>query len=448
MAEDNMTILHSPHFDNQVYQTQINLISDAAIEARKRTDFLSAHDPDVLRAIDIVEHFLRKSHRLCYGGQAINAHLPRKYKFYDPRFNVPDYDFMTPAQDEDIKVLTDMLRKAGFEEISAREGMHEGTVKLYVNYVPVADLTSIDSMLYGLLSDRAAVYDGISYMDADTLRMLMYLELSRPKGEVERWEKVYERLMLLNEFAPIRTCKRKEARLPRNLLTQKEVTAIMDYVVGEKRIFAGGDVVGLYRSYLKPKDGIRRADWLLGSKHPLLFYSPALEMDAKHLLYELQHSKKEPTTVVRVEAMGGDLIPQMRIFMRRDQPFLILLEQTACHSYYEVPVKGGTLRVGTLDTLITLFFSLGLLKFKFATLKSMECLAKELVEISYRARANPAQFPFAFISLRCDGKQSSLPSLIREKVKRIRKTKRRYNDLLLNPVVTRSKTQKRLKGTV
>jgi hypothetical protein len=446
MAEDNMTILHSPHFDKQVYQTQINLISEAAIEARKRIDFLSAHDPDVLRAIDIVEYFLKKSHRMCYGGQAINAHLPAKYKFYDPRFNIPDYDFMTPEQDADIQTLSEMLRKAGFEEISAREGMHKGTIKLYVNYVPVADLTSVDPVLYTLLSEKAAVYDGISYMDADTLRMLMYLELSRPKGEVERWEKVYERLMLLNEFAPIRTCKRKDKQLPHNLLSRKEVTAIMDYVVGEKRIFAGGDVVGLYRSYLKRKDGVRRADWLLGSKHPLLFYSPVLDADTKHLLYELQHSKKEPTTVVRVEAMGGDLIPQMRIFMRRDQPFLILLEQSACHSYYEVPVKGGVLRVGTLDTLITLFFSLGLLKFKFATLKSMECLAKELVEISYRARANPSQFPFEFISLRCDGKQSSLPSLIREKVKRIRKTKRHYNDLILGPA--RSKTQKKLKEVV
>jgi hypothetical protein len=152
MAEDNMTILHSPHFDKQVYQTQINLISEAAIEARKRIDFLSAHDPDVLRAIDIVEYFLKKSHRMCYGGQAINAHLPAKYKFYDPRFNIPDYDFMTPEQDADIQTLSEMLRKAGFEEISAREGMHKGTIKLYVNYVPVADLTSVDPVLYTLLS--------------------------------------------------------------------------------------------------------------------------------------------------------------------------------------------------------------------------------------------------------------------------------------------------------
>jgi hypothetical protein len=27
----------------------------------------------------------------------------------------------------------------------------------------------------------------------------MYLELSRPRGDIERWKKVYERLMLLNK---------------------------------------------------------------------------------------------------------------------------------------------------------------------------------------------------------------------------------------------------------
>ena len=448
MAEDNVSILHSPYFDKQMYQAQIDLIKTAAREAQQKVDFLSAHDPDIVRSIEIVEHFLKKSHRLCYGGQAINAHLPRKYKIYDPRFNVPDYDFMTPDQDADLKTLSDALRRAGFAEISAREGMHAGTVKLYVNYVPVADLTAIDPVLYALLSERAAVYDGISYMDTDTLRMLMYLELSRPKGEVERWDKVYERLLLLNEFSPIKQCKRSEKKLPRDLMTKREVTSVMDYIVGEKRIFAGGDVVGLYRSYLSSKASKpKTANWIMNSRHPILFYSPTLDEDTKHLLYELQHTKAESTTVVKVESMGGDLIPQSRVFTRRGRPVLIILEQSACHSYYEVPVSNGTLRVGTLDTLITLFFSMGLLKFKFMSLKSMPCLAKELVEISYRARSNPSQFPFDFISLRCDGKQTSLPSLIREKVRRIRKTKKHYNDLILDqPTSVRSKTQKRPKA--
>ena len=34
--------------------------------------------------------------------------------------------------------------------------------------------------------------------------MAMYLELSRPKGDVSRWEKVLKRLTLLNKHYPVK----------------------------------------------------------------------------------------------------------------------------------------------------------------------------------------------------------------------------------------------------
>jgi hypothetical protein len=155
----------------------------------------------------VIEDFLRKKHRICYGGQAINAYLPAQHKFYDPEYSIPDYDFFTPSQHQDLKQISEALYKAGFTEISAREGMHEGTIKIYVDYIPVADMTSIDPKLYRILSKREFKLDGISYLDANSLRMLMYLELSRPRGETTRWSKVYERLALFNEFVPSKPCK-------------------------------------------------------------------------------------------------------------------------------------------------------------------------------------------------------------------------------------------------
>lgn len=133
--------------------------------------------------------------------------LPEKYKFYDPEYSIPDYDFFTPTPDSDISLIIRDLRKAGFVDISAREGMHEGTTKIYVEYVPVADITVIDPSLYRILSKREFRSDGISYLDVNTLRMLMYLEISRPRGEVRRWEKVFERLLLLNTFLPPKNAK-------------------------------------------------------------------------------------------------------------------------------------------------------------------------------------------------------------------------------------------------
>ena len=417
--EDILTTIQSPTFEKEHFKKQFEIIEKAAEEAQRKMDYRSAHDSEVLRSIEIVEAFLRKSGRLCYGGQAINIHLPKKYQFYDPNYGIPDYDFFTKDQDSDIKELTDMFLKAGFDEISSREGMHAGTKKLYVNFVPVADITQIDERLYNLLKDREFKDRGISYMDADTLRMLMYLELSRPAGQVERWSKVYERLLLLNTFDRTHLCKE---HLAKHLMSSKEVDNIMDFIVREKRVFAGADLKGLYKGSFGKKDV--KGSWIMRTKQPILFFSPDLMNDTKHLVYELQHSSKEQTFISKVEGAGGDLIPPMTIFMRKDQPFLIIVAESACHAYYNIPLKDGKyLKAATLDTLITLYFALHLLKYKFKSMRSLGCLASELVEISHRARNKPELFPFPFISLKCSGHQSSLPSLIRSKVRRIRTEK-------------------------
>ena len=422
MEESNYSI-ESPLFRKHEFHKQLERMQNAASKAEKLVDYSVAHDESIVRAIDIVESFLRKSHRLCYGGQAINAHLPNRHRFYDPEYTIPDYDFFTPNQDEDIRQLSIALHKAGFEEVSAREGMHEGTIKIYVNYIPVADITAIDSRLYKLLSEREYRENGISYLDANSLRMLMYLELSRPRGEVARWEKVYERLLLLNEFVPVspRGCK---SRVRKYQLHSDEIASILHYCVEEGRIFAGADLLGFYNASFTGK---KRAKWLVHSKRPIYMYTPDLERDVAHFKYELRHMRRngESIRINRVSAMGGDLIPNMVVMTRNDYPILVLIDQTACHAYYTVPLKhGSSLRIATLDTLITLYFALGLLKYRFIDLGALECLAQELVELSYRARNSPDTFPFEFISVECSGHQKRLASLIREKIQRITTAKK------------------------
>jgi hypothetical protein len=98
-----------------------------------------------------------------------------------------------------------------------------------------------------------------------------------------------------------------------------------------------------------------------------------------------------------------------------------------------VPISGGKIiRIASMDTLITLYFSLGLLDTQFYNMGSMECLANKLVQVSIKARENPDDFIFPFISIKCSGHQTSLPSLIRAKVKRITQKKEEIKDLLVN----------------
>lgn len=439
-SEIEQTHINSDYFDEKKFKKQLDIIKQASELAQAKIDYHSAHDDNIIRAIDVVEDFLRKKHRLCYGGQAINAHLPAKYKFYDPEYSIPDYDFFTPNQVADIKVLIKDLKKAGFTEISAREGMHEGTIKIYVDYIPVADMTAIDPKLYKILSNREFRIDGISYLDANSLRMLMYLELSRPQGEVGRWPKVFERLSLFNEFVPVKWC-----RVSRNAfhgsLNKEQVQYTLNYIIQNKRIFAGSDLVGFYDTALK--QGKERPEWILTSKKPILFFSPNANDDAKQIRSEFAFLKSqglaqdqqsaEPITIKSYSSRGVDLIPSLKVITQGKKSLVFIIDQTACHSYFNIPIEDNkVMRIASLDTLITLYFSLGLFDSKYFDMGSLECLANHLVQISVKARRNSDSFAFPFISIKCAGHQTSLPSLIRAKVRRITSKKKELKQLLNN----------------
>jgi hypothetical protein len=432
------SFIQSPYFNTYNFQKQVELIKNASEIAQKKIDYHSAHSENIIRAIDVVEDFLKRKHRLCYGGQAINAHLPAKYKFYDPEYSIPDYDFFSPDQTNDIRQLVRDLRKAGFNEISVREGMHEGTLKVYVDFIPVADMTHIDNKLYKILSIREYRYDGISYLDANTLRMLMYLELSRPRGEVTRWEKVYERLMLFNEFVESKPC-HIFSSIFKNVLHENEPQYIMKYIIDNKKIFAGAELAGFYKKSLYK--GRQNTEWVLTSKKPIIFLSNNPMEDAKQIKAELDFMAEESNThtehntihVRSSSSKGAELIPSMKILVRNEKAMVIIIEEVACHSYYNVALNDGNLlKIATMDTLITLYFSFGLVESKYLDMGSMECLANELVNISIKSRKHHNKFPFPFISLKCIGHQTSLPSLIRAKVKRITLKKKKIEGLLEN----------------
>jgi hypothetical protein len=416
--------MSTSHSATATYRKKIHLvdqlaqIAESADEAQRRIDFDSAHDEEILSAINIVEDFLRASGRICYGGSAMNVHLPAKYKFYDPKYTIPDYDFLTTDSEGDINRLRQRFKSAGFTEIGIRPGMHEGTTKVYINYTPVADITDIDPALYRMFKKHATKDRGITYMDANSLRMMMYLELSRPRGEVERWSKVYERLLLLQYAAPMKSCASKERALKIPLIVYR---TILYYIIQTGRVLAGAHVIGAYKESLKRPV---RAEWLFTQASPLIIYTPDATLDIKGIEELLG---EDSTLKVKVLPPIGDFIPEMRVVTYYGKAVLLLVQETACHSYNTLELKSGKfLKIASLDTLITLYLSIMLrgaksLRGIFPT--SALCMAQQAVELSTFMRRHPNETKFPFISLSCSGHQKGLPSLLREKVARIQAAK-------------------------
>lgn len=417
MEELHQYAPESKLLEKTVFKKQIEDLKAAADEAAKKIDYDTAHDEEIRKAIAVVENFLKKSKRVCYGGQAINVYMPETLKFYNEEYDLPDYDFFTPFADRDVTELVAMLQKAGFTEVNERVGIHKGTRKILVNFIPIADITEVESSLYRTFLRRSTVKNGIHYVDPDVLRMNMYLELSRPAGQVGRWEKVFERLLLLNLAQPMDTCTDKSIK-------QKKIEPyirkqILKYIIEKKRVLAGAELGFIYRASAQEK--LPEMNWILESGGAIVFFSSDIYKDAEKIQTLLGYKSTHRQTERGIE----DFLPRRVLIKKGAQTVIMIIEEMACNAFNEVPMEGSTLRIASLDTLVYLYILLGIFTKdddKIGT--PLLCLAQRLIELENKIRISPTH-TFPLFSIKCSGHQKTYPSLLREKVARIEAQKKK-----------------------
>jgi hypothetical protein len=427
---------------------QIDQLKAIADEAADIIQYESAHNPEIQYAIDIVSNFLRKKGRVCYGGTAINAILPRGLKFYDPQKELPDYDFFTPNPEADIQEIVKDLQQAGFPDVVERVGIHEGTHKIMVNFVPIADISEMDSELYKIMFRRSIKKEGIHYADPDFLRMLMYLELSRPRGQVERWPKVFERLTLLNEAFPPKPCRTKTDDLVGRVNIPFVIRQIiLNYVIDNKRVLMGAEVVSMYDWLIQKSRRLSPTiSWFLNKRGMLVFLSPEAERDA----YRLKEMFSSDEITVKVLEAKGELIPERAIVSYRGMPFSEILQEVACHSFTSLHLKDGkVLQVASLETMITFYYALMMFTKDEKILQFyMNCLCQKLVELSEILHRKGGAGPIPSFSIECSGYQKGYATLLKEKFERIAKEKAKMKGRSMKRKTLRSrKTRKTGKST-
>ena len=142
-------------------ECELAVLRSAVDRMEKKSGMKKINNPDIKDIIRTVEDFLKLTKRICYGGTAINNILPLQDQFYDKATELPDYDFFSPEPLKDAKQLADIYYKKGFTEVEAKSGMHAGTFKVYVNYIPVADITHLVPEIYKNLSKESIKVNGI-----------------------------------------------------------------------------------------------------------------------------------------------------------------------------------------------------------------------------------------------------------------------------------------------
>jgi hypothetical protein len=133
---------------------------------------------------------------------AINAYLPNEKQFYD-KTDIPDYDCFSPNSIKHAVLLANILAKHKMDNIEVKAAMFPGTMKIYVNFIPIVDITQTHSDIFENIYKKAVNINDILYAPPNYLKISLYQELSRPLGDINRWEKIYERLNLLNQSHPM-----------------------------------------------------------------------------------------------------------------------------------------------------------------------------------------------------------------------------------------------------
>jgi len=380
-------------------QELVRLARNAAAEAANYQERFAAKDTEARKIVDVMEHFLRIKGRVVYGGAAINAHLPADKKFYDPTLYLPDYDFMTPDPILDCADLIMAFQAEGFTEVEAKFGIHEGTYKIFVNFRAAADITYMPPDIYSRIITDAETIDGIHYASVNFLRMNMYLELSRPAGMVSRWEKVYERLLLLNEEFPLKAGRCVADPLNaegkgKNKLSQELYDQLVNIGIEANAIFLSG------ASYLVNPE----SDLTTG---PVIMISDRSTKLVQELI-KMAHLKPD-----QKEALGELLPARTELYTKKNQLVAVVFETVACHSYTLLPRPKGY-RLGSLDLLIQMYYAMYFADLKGYLPVRLLCVIQELIALEERQRKGAAMGDLEahdVFPMDCLGHQPTLPEL-------------------------------------
>lgn len=403
---------------------ELAILRSAVDKADERRGRKEANSPEIKRIITIVEEFIRDKKLICYGGTAINNILPKQDQFYNKDIEIPDYDFYSPNALNDAKELTDIYVKAGFVEVEAKSGQHYGTFKVFVNFIPVADITLLPKELFNSIKKEAIKIFGILYAPPNLLRMGMYLELSRPAGDVSRWEKVLKRLTLLNKHFPLNSSQCNHIDFQRKMGDDENVDKIYDTVqqtlVDQGVVFFGGYAISIYAQHM-PKHLRRKLfkipDFDVLSEEPT--------RTAQIIKERLNDMDVKNVKIIRRPAMGEIVATHYEIRVGNDT-IAFIYEPLACHSYNIIKESGQDVKVATIDTMLSFYLAFLYADRPYYDKNRILCMSKYLFEVQEKNRLSQKGVLKRF-SINCMGHQETIEEMRAEKAEKFKELKDKKN---------------------
>jgi hypothetical protein len=354
---------------------------------------------------NIINDYISKNELICYGGMAINNIIPESSeRFYDD-VDIPDYDCFTPNAIKDAKTLSQLLRNT-YENVEVKSAMFKGTYKLFVNFIPIVDLTQIEYNLFEKIKQTSLKIKDIYYASPNYLRMNIHLELSRPLGDVSRWIKIYQRLELLNKYHPFIYNK----NISKTIVNYPDYNKLVELC--KKWVILGEYAMKYFKFPLKYKSN---------SNIFVLAYS----------LNEIKEALNQSNFKYTIVSYSNKFINNFYEFKFHNESLLYVFITNSCQSYNEIKENGNTVKIANIDTMLMLYYALSFIQPPNLNINNLLVYCYLLQNIT-GSKLNKLNKITKRFSLPCLGKQSSFEDLRMERETAYKLYKKNHSTKLYN----------------
>ena len=408
-------------------EKELELLRNSVDKAETKLGKKIQQSNDIVNIIKIVEAFMRRKKVVCYGGTAINNILPVNDQFYDKDIEIPDYDFFSINALKQVKELADIFFKEGYTEVEVRPSVHADTYKLYVNFIPVADVTQFEPKIYKILLKNSIRKEGISYAPPDYLRLQTYNELARPDGDVTRWEKIYKRLILLNKHYPFKeNPKCSQINFMRDFTGSAELneslySVVKDAMINESVVFIGGYASSLYGRHMPPE------------QKKQLQHVPDFDVlaeDPKAVAYivkeKLQDAGFKNVKINTKPAVGDGIIMLHYEIIVDEDTLCFIYKPYGCFSYNTIQVNKKTVKVATIETMLLFLLAFLYADRPYYDHERIICMAQYLINVQAKNRLEQKGLLKRF-NTNCYGYEKTLIEIRSEKAAKYEELKHDKN---------------------
>jgi hypothetical protein len=240
--------------------------------------------------------------------------------------------------------------------------------------------------------------------------MGMYLELSRPNGDVSRWEKVFKRLILLNKYYPIRIKKCNVSESPPTKTSLYYLTR--DTLIDQGVVFFGGYALKFFNRYAENDKPVDISDFDVLSEQPYKC--------ANILADKLKEMKYKNVDIVLHSAIE-EIVPEHVEIKVGSESVVFIYKPIACHNYNIINIQDKEIKIATIDTMLSFYLAFYYSNEMHLSKDRILCMANFLFFIEQKTRLKRNDVLKRF-TMDCIGYQPTLESIRSNKMDK-------YNEL-------------------